>query len=77
MKFLRTAFHLQCKIEKGSNIKHIVMKFNPYETAAIPYLKVSCFCDFQICHFRSICIILRKWKCSLQLFETIFFYIDF
>ena len=46
MKLLKTAFHLQCKIEKGSNINHIVMKFNPYETAAIPYLKVSLFFIF-------------------------------
>ena len=38
---LESTFRLQCKIEKESNIDHIVMKWNPYGTAAIPYLKVT------------------------------------
>ena len=37
---LESVYRLQCKIEKGSNIDHIVMKWNPYATASIPYLKV-------------------------------------
>ena len=39
-QLLESSFRLQCKIEKDANIDHIVMKFNPYGTAALPYLKV-------------------------------------
>ena len=38
---LESTFRLQCKIEKDSDIDHIVMKWNPYGTATIPYLKVT------------------------------------
>jgi len=36
---LESTYRLQCKKESGSNINHIVMKWNPWATAAIPYLK--------------------------------------
>ena len=39
-QILESTFRLQCKIESGSGIDHIVMKWNPYATATIPYLKV-------------------------------------
>ena len=44
-QILESTFRLQCKIEKGSKIDHIVMKWNPFGTSAIPYLKV---CDVVI-----------------------------
>ena len=40
VQILESTFRLQCKVEKSSNIDHIVMKWNPYGTSAIPYLKV-------------------------------------
>ena len=40
-RLLESTFRLQCKIEKDADIDHIVMKWNPYGTASIPYLKVN------------------------------------
>ena len=41
LETLEHVFRITCKVEKRSNVNHVVMKFNPYGTAAIPYLKVS------------------------------------
>ena len=46
-RLLESTFRLQCKIEKDSNIEHIVMKSNPYATATIPYLKVNLIIQFK------------------------------
>ena len=40
-KILKATFRLMCKVERNqSSVDHILIKFNPYGTSCIPYLKV-------------------------------------